>query len=294
MEFRQLEYFRAVAEELHFQRAARRVGITQPSLSAQIKALEIELACTLLDRDRKSVALTGAGKALLAEAKILLNGRDRARDRVLEAAGQEKMDLKIGTRFFIGLPVFTQSVVAAKQRTPALHVEQVDMPTNEVPDAVKEGSIDLGFAAAPVTIPSLITKPVKTGHFVVVLPNEHPLAQEDTVSIKSLKKQPLIFFARQLNPVLFDHCVKTFKSQSVAPSIAMETTQVTSGLSMVKEGVGGFFVADYVVQDLDLSLKKVRIEGFEPVSIVAVWHENNHSKALQLYLSELRSLLDTN
>ena len=109
--------------------------------------------------------------------------------------------------------------------------------------------------------------------------------------IKKLEGEPLIFFDRALNPVLYQKCVTQFEDSGFSPNIVMETNQVSNGLSMVRDGMGFMFVASYVARDLDDSLIAVPISDFPPISVVAVWHEDNRSKALKTYLEQLRSLL---
>lgn len=291
MELKQLRYFKAVAEELHFQRAARKVNITQPALSHQMKTLEEELGVVLLERDRRSVALSEAGKVLLAHVNEVLHRLDRAVDEVKNAAGVEKQTLKIGTRFFINLKIIIDSIIATKALYPHIDIEQIDMPTNEVPDAVKEGTIDIGFTPAAIDHPALIVKKVIEGYFAVILAKGHALAHLDDVPITELKDQPLIFFDKALNPKLYKQCVGYFEDAGFNPKIVMETNQVQTGLRMAAEGQGLFFLANYVATDLpdDLTVKK--ITGFDNyIDIKAVWHEGNTSKALKVYLAELRKL----
>lgn len=292
MELRQLKYFKAVAEELHFQRAARKVHITQPSLSHQIKLLEEELGVTLLIRDRRSVALSEAGEVFLAHCQQILAQLDRAVEETKHVAGQEKLTLKLGTRFFINLPIFGSSVMATRRANPNISIEQIDMPTNEVADAVKEGTIDIGFAPAGIKHPALIVKKIVDGHFVVVMPKTHQLAQKSEIPISKLKGKPLIFFDRALNPKLYQRCVRYFEDAGFSPNILMETSQVQTGIRMASEGAGFFFLANYVVDELPDHLVAKRLSGFNnKISMVAVWHENNKSKALETYLVELRKLL---
>lgn len=293
MELRQFRYFKAVAEELHFQRAARKVNITQPSLSHQIKKLEDELGVTLLERDRKSVQLTPAGTVFLNHCDIVLKAVKQAVEQTKEAAGQEKLTLKMGTRFFINLPIFSNSVMAVRRVDPNITIEQIDMPTNEVEAAVKEGEIDIGFAPPTITHPALIARKVVEGHFVVVMPEDHVLAHDDSVEISALENQPLIFFDKALNPKLYQQCVGYFEQAGFQPRIVMETNQVQTGIRMASEGTGFFFAANYVVEDLPAGLVAQKISGFEnKIAMFAVWHEDNKSRALSTYLAEMRKLLD--
>lgn len=217
---------------------------------------------------------------------------DQAARETREAAGQERLTLKLGTRFFINLPIFTTSVLATRKANPNITIDQIDMPTNEVENAVKEGEIDIGFAPAGIEHPALVVKKVVDGYFVVVMPDDHPLAQNDTVKITDLKDQPLIFFDKALNPKLYDRCIGFFEKKGFSPMIVMETNQLQSGLRMAADGTGFFFLASYAVENLPDHLVAKKISGFEnKISMVAVWHENNTSKALKTYLAEMRKLL---
>ena len=121
------------------------------------------------------------------------------------------------------------------------------------------------------------------------MPKEHSLAQDEAVPITALQDQPLIFFDKALNPRLYQTCVGHFERAGFSPKIVMETGQVASGIRMVGEGLGFFFLANYVVADLPDHLVAQRISGFDNrISILAVWHENNKSAALKAYLEELR------
>lgn len=291
MELKQLRYFKAIAEELHFQRAARKVNITQPALSHQIKTLEGELGLVLLQRDRKSVALSEAGKVFLDHVNKILNHLDRAIEETKETAGLEKQTLKIGTRFFINLQIITDSIIATKTKYPYIEIEQIDMPTNEVPDAVKEGLIDIGFTPSTIDHSALILKKVVEGYFSVVIHKDHELAQQDQIPVTSLKDQPLIFFHKALNPKLYKQCVGYFENAGFSPTIVMETNQVQTGLHMAADRKGFFFLANYVATDLPDALIVKKISGFDNyIDIKAVWHEDNKSQALNAYLQELRKL----
>ena len=120
----------------------------------------------------------------------------------------------------------------------------------------------------------------------------HTLAQNEAVPIKDLKGQPLIFFDKALNPQLYNRCVGFFKDAGFQPKIVMETNQVQTGIRMAAEKEGFFFLANYVVEQLPDHLVARKISGFaNEISMVAVWHENNKSRALKTYLQEMRKLL---
>ncbi|MEM0909795.1 MAG: LysR family transcriptional regulator [Pseudomonadota bacterium] len=290
MELRQLSYFKAVAEELHFQRAARRVHITQPSLSHQIKKLEDELDVKLLERDRKSVALTDAGKAFLKHCDAILRDVQSAIEETKEIAGKERVELKIGTRFFINLPEFTSRLIQLGNAHPNIEIIKVDMPTNEVELAVKEGEIDIGFAPGPFTHPSLKVKNLAQGYFVLVMNKEHHLAECDEIQIEQLKDVPLILFEESLNPALYQKCLAFFDNVDFSPNVVINVNQVQSGLTLASDGIGAYMVANYIVRSLqaDLVARKIQFPDNQ-VSVSALWHEDNTSRALRAYLDLIRS-----
>jgi DNA-binding transcriptional LysR family regulator len=289
MEIKQLRYFKAVAEELHFQRAARRVHITQPALSHQMQRLEDELGVVLLVRDRKNVTLSEAGKVFLSHVRDILARLDQAVQATQDAAGLEPTTLRIGTSAYLNLAVIARSIVAARVAASNFTIEQIEMPTNEVYHALKEGQIDIGFAPLPATHASLVVKKVVDGFWTIVVPENHELAIDDEIPIKVLEDKPLIIFDKALNPQLYDRCMGLFDTAGFKPRIVLETKQVQTALRMVSERMALYFVASYVIADLPPGLVYRKLLGFDnKISIGAVWHEANLSKSLKAYLQYLR------
>ena len=153
MELRQLRYYQAAAEELHFQRAARRVNLSQPALSHQIKRLEEEVGVTLIDRSRNHAALTPAGEAFLSRVGEILAASDVALQEARDIGGAEPEVLRIGYVEFINLGA----------ADPNRKVEQRDLHSAEAYAAVKEREIDVGFGVLPVTHPTLKFRKVAEG-----------------------------------------------------------------------------------------------------------------------------------
>jgi DNA-binding transcriptional LysR family regulator len=289
MDLKQLRYFKAVAEELHFQRAARRVHLTQPALSHQMQRLEDELGVVLLVRDRRNVVLSKAGEVFLNHVRDILARLDQAVQATQDAAGLEPTTLRIGTTAYLNLAVIARSIVATRVAAPNLTIEQIEMPTNEVYHALKEGQIDIGFAPLPASHATLVVKKVVDGFWTVVVPEDHELAIYDEISIRALADRPLIFFDKALNPQLYDECMGLFDRAGFKPRIVLETKQVQTALRMVSDRVALYFVASYVISDLPPGLVYRKLSGFDnTISIGAVWHEANLSKSLEAYLRCLR------
>ncbi|MBO9488905.1 LysR family transcriptional regulator [Endozoicomonas sp. G2_1] len=294
MKIRQLKYFIALAEELHFLRAARRLHLTQPALSYQLKSIESQLNVQLIERDRRSVKLTEAGKYFYEGAQKIIKDLN-----TLERTTQEKSEitqpkLTIGFAEYLNLDIVLSSILATKAVHPNIVIQQLDLPTHRIFDAVKEREIDIGFALLPALHPTLKYRPIVSGKWGIVLPANHPLAQQKNISLKDINNLPCVFFNKAMNPQLYQWWMKKFDNAGVSADIILQPKQVSTALRMVANESAAFIVADYVVSDLPTGLvhKPFNFENNQP-TIGAAWHENNSSKALQLYLNELRLKLES-
>jgi len=200
VEVRQLRYFVAVAEELHFGRAAERLGIVQPAVSQQIGRLERELGVRLLDRTPRRVALTGDGTRLLAEARAAL----AAVDRVSEVAGQLASGrsglFRLGTSPGLGERLL-RGVAALRSSAPDLQLRLVDGTAPGHARAVRRGELDAALVRGEVEVPGVRAIPLWAEELSVVLPRSHPAAGAP-VSVRSLTDLRLRLPRRDADPAL--------------------------------------------------------------------------------------------
>ena len=188
VDLRKLRYFVAVAEELHFGRAAERLHIAQPVLSRQIRALEDELKAVLFARDRRRTELTAAGEQLLTDARPLLAGADALRLRVGRAArGQNSFTVG----FMPGL-IVTGAVRALSDRHPELMVNVVRTSWADQVEVVHDGRVDVSYVRLPVDQAGLTIRPLLTEPRVAVLPADHRLAGKETIAIADLADEHLL------------------------------------------------------------------------------------------------------
>ncbi|MET7375103.1 LysR family transcriptional regulator [Micromonospora arida] len=188
VDLRKLRYFVAVAEELHFGRAAARLHIAQPVLSRQIRAFEHELRAELFVRDRRSTVLTEAGRQLLTDARPLLASAEALRRRVQRAAhGRPTFTIA----FMPGLLV-TAEARAIGQRHPDLAVNVVRTSWDDQADIVREGRADVSYVRLPVNQRGLCLRPLFTEPRVVVLPTDHRLAGKESVDLAELVEERLL------------------------------------------------------------------------------------------------------
>ena len=194
MELRHLRYFIAVAEELHFGRAAQVLGISQPPLSQQIQALEEELGARLFERTNRRVALSEAGRLFLDEARQVLAQVDKAADVARRAQLGELGEMKIGftssAPFNSSIP---QAIFAFRRAFPAVHLNLLEMSSRDVAEALVEESIEIGVMRPFPLADSLVAVELFREPLVAVIQAEHPLAEgsENGLYIGALADEPL-------------------------------------------------------------------------------------------------------
>lgn len=239
MELRHLRYFVAVAEDLHFGRAADRLGIAQPPLSHQIRRLEAELGTRLLHRTNRRVQLSDVGRAFLAEAKLTLMQADRAVDVVRRVKRGQFGQLIIGHQataevsvFPRLLPAFTRRhpEVAVAFETPLLPLEQFEM--------LRDGRIQVGFLRLPANDSRLVIVPLLREPLVAAVPARHPLARRRFVTLRALSREPFVFFSRQRMPGFYDVVMDIWRRAGQKPREIEHTTRLPTIMSLVAIGRG--------------------------------------------------------
>jgi DNA-binding transcriptional LysR family regulator len=243
MELRHLRYFVAVAEELHFGRAAARLNMSQPPLSQQIAALERDLGVRLLERTRRQVRLTDAGRLLLDEAKATLDQAARARLVATRAQLGEVGELRIG--LFASAPLsaaISDAISAFRRAYPDVTLTLREAPSPEQIDALLRGRLDFGFLRSPnpPQLPGGLTSlEVVREPLCVVLPLEHHLAAESgPVPIGALAGESFVFFSRAIGSTLNDQLQSLCLGVGFVPRITQEATTNSMILGLVAAGLG--------------------------------------------------------
>jgi DNA-binding transcriptional LysR family regulator len=193
MELRHLRYFVAVAEELHFNRAAERLHMAQPPLSQQIKQLETELGVELFHRrTKRQVQLTEAGQVLLQAAYSILAQLDQAVCETQRAGRGETGSLTIGFTSSVVYDVLPAILHQFRQHFPQVDLVLQELTTTQQEEALQNQRIEVGFCHPPIKDTSLVSETIRLEPLVVVLPATHPLATEPTLSLCSLADEPFI------------------------------------------------------------------------------------------------------
>ncbi|AIR88570.1 LysR family transcriptional regulator [Pseudomonas cremoricolorata] len=272
MELRHLRYFIAVAEELHFGRAAQQLGISQPPLSQQIQALEHELGARLFERTNRRVELSEAGRLFLDEARQVLAQVEKAADVARRAQLGELGDMKIG---FTSSAPFTSKIPKAlyafRQRFPAVHLDLKEMSSRDVAAGVFDESIEVGLMR-PMPLPEgLVVTELLREPLVAVLNASHPLAQgsEAGLYMAQLADEPFVFFPRSYGSGLHAQLLSLARQAGFTPHFTQEVGEAMTIIGLVSAGLG--------VSVLPASYQRMRIEGvvyrtlLDEDAITAVW-----------------------
>jgi DNA-binding transcriptional LysR family regulator len=237
MDLRQLRYFVAVAEELHFGRAAERAGIAQPPLTQQIQKLERDLGCQLLVRGRKT-ALTNAGAVLLGESLRILQQTEAAVEATQRAARGESGELRVGAPPSIMLSALPSIIRRYRKMSPGVTFTLRELSTSAIEHALRLGEIDLGFLRETVPEAPLVSEVAFEEPVVAVLPAAHPLAKAKELKLSSLRDEPFVFFPRRLGATFYERMISFCAAAGFVPDVVQEATQWQSIVCLVEAGMG--------------------------------------------------------
>jgi len=293
-----LETFVAVAEELHFGRAAKRLHIAQPAVSRQVKRLEDELGVQLLVRDRRRVVLTEAGQIYLREARTILARVELAQQEACRAERGEIGSLFIGySPFFIIHPVFPEAVRLYREHFPDVGLQMQELYPSEQVVALLEGVIDVGVLWLPVADEGLhVGETTLEEPLVVVLPANHPLASSDKVALEDLAEEPFVLFPRWQGPGVHDVFTGVCREAGFVPQVVVEANSVQGMVSMVATGIGVSLVPLSVCES-GLQRPRVVYKEITNLDVRAqeglAWRSDDDSAILKEFLEVVREACRT-
>ncbi|MFH9198064.1 LysR substrate-binding domain-containing protein [Streptomyces anulatus] len=295
MELRHLKAFLAVAEELHFGRAAKRLQMAQPPLSQQIRQLEKELGVQLFRRNTRSVRLTGAGETFLDPVRTVLDDLDTAVRAARSAGRGEYGRVTIG---FAGasshetLPRLTRAVRAAH---PGLELVMTGQTyANVALSRVADGSLDLGFVRLPVTRPGVEHRVIDEEELLCALPFDHPLARYEAVPLGELADEPFVSFPANSGSTVRDAMTEACESAGFTPRVVQEAPDSYTIMALVAAGVGITLTVTSVrhIQQSGLVYRPLTGPPIRRQAALA-WRADNPSAALHAVLAVARDALPT-
>lgn len=285
MELRQLRYFIAVAEELHFGRAARRVHIAQPPFSQQIKALEEELGARLLDRNSRKVRLTSEGRYFYRQALGILDRAEEATSTVGRMARGEYGNIKIGFTETAMDSLLPEAVRSFSHRYPGVAMQFSQFGTSTQLEQIRSGALDVGFSSIfSYGMDGLSSVKLFTKKHVLAVPEDHIFTSKGSVSLTEVAGESLIMFPRSGQPDLHDSMMKSFRSRGLSPVVGQEVSGLSGASALVASGMGVTFLPE----NSRTSRKGIALvplnEDFPGMDIYMVWSMTDYSNTCGVFM----------
>ncbi|PHM45412.1 DNA-binding transcriptional activator TdcA [Xenorhabdus mauleonii] len=281
IELRHLRYFIAVAEELHFGRAAERLNMSQPPLSQQIQSLEASINAQLLVRDNRNVSLTPAGHMFLQEAHQIIAQVEAAATKAARMQQGELGEISIG---FTSTTPFMHKVTLSlrqfRELYPDVSIHMHQMNTKQQIAPLQTGRLDIGIMRNTRLPDNLEHQLLFRERFMLAVYDGHPLLEyaENGVDLAMLSEYPLVFFERDVGTALYDEIISLLANAGVTPTISQEAGEAMTILGLVAAGLGVSIITE--------SFTRMKLDGVQYLPLTnntvysEVWlvrHKNHHN-----------------
>jgi len=261
IELRHLRYFIAVAEELHFGRAALRLNISQPPLSQQIQILEHEIGARLFARTNRSVQLTAAGQQFLQDARLVLQQVDQAADKAARLHRGDEGEIRIGfTSSAPFITVVSDALFTFRQRFPAVHIQMQEINTRQQLAPIGDGRLDLGVMRNTLLPETLDHQLLLREPMYALVHRAHRLAGRPQIALSDLAQEPFVFFDPQVGTALYGEILGLLGRYDIQPNIAQEVGEAMTIIGLVSTGLG--------VSILPASFRRVRLSDVVWIPLV--------------------------
>jgi DNA-binding transcriptional LysR family regulator len=289
VELRHLRYFLAVAEELHFSRAAERVRIAQPALSQQIRRLEADVGVDLFHRSRRRVELTAAGEAMLRPARQALAEVEQAITAAQRAARGETGHLRIGFVESAAMNLVPAAVHRFRQRHPDVGLSLSELAVEAQVQGLLAETLDVAIVRLPLSSQGLELETIADEGLVVVAPSAHPLAERKRVSPAALAGEPLVLLAREMVPALYDQII-ALQHEHGGAQIAQEATSIQAVLGLVAAGLGVSLLPASVTSLARTGVSFSELRPSPRSTIQLAWREGDRSPLTAAFVEAARDI----
>jgi DNA-binding transcriptional LysR family regulator len=295
VDVREARYFIAVAEELHFGRAAERLSMSQPPLSQAIKALEHRLGTALLHRSTREVSLTGPGAVLLDACRALIGAAEAADAAVRQAADGQAGELRIGAVTSAFSDPLPRVLELFQQAHPRVDVRVREVDTHVAVQSLRRREIDVALARQLATPPGCERVTLRTEPFVLAVPASWAPATDEPWDLAATAELRWIWLPRSISPDYHDQVVACCRAAGFAPDARHIARSISSQLAMVASGLGVALVpegAAHRPEDVDVSrIRFVRLEHSATIDLAAVWRRET-SPLVDGFINSARAAID--
>ncbi|MDW3192418.1 MAG: LysR family transcriptional regulator [Cytophagales bacterium] len=289
IELRHLTYFKVVAEELHFRRAAERLHITQPGLSRQIKQLEEVIGTALFVRDKRSVQLTASGKFLLGEVDVIQNQLEQVIQTTRLIGKGEEGELRIG---FVGSAMHGVIPDLLKQLStqfPKIHTRLDQLDNRRQIEAITHDRLDIGFIRSQQVPEGVKRLEVLNEPFSLVLPAGHVLTTQNFQQISQLRHEHFILFSQDYSYDYYQLVMSIFDAEGFAPKVIHRSVHPSTIFRLVEQGLGVAIVPSSLQHGFDLKVRFISLDRLPQRTVLsAIWKQNNRNPVLEKFVTLVR------
>jgi len=290
MELRHLKYFIAVAEELHFSKAAARLCIVQPALSRQVKELENELGVMLLKRTKRSVALTEAGKYYYDEAINILRLLDNIKERAQQMQSGSAGRIKIGHVGSAMLTTLPKLITRLRKDYPGIRIELHEMTAMTQLQMLKTGKIDLGFLRVPREDDDFVFETIFAETYSLVLPSSHKITSRNFKGLKQVAAEKFILPPRSAGERYYDNIIAICNAAGFSPYVAHESVNEDASIRLVENNLGISIFPSSFKNAFNAKVKFIELKRIpQRLRLSIAWNKNNSNPALQTLINIIRN-----
>lgn len=282
IELRHIKYFLAVAEELHFRKAADRLYISQPGLSRQIKQMESELGIQLFERHNRKVSLTQAGIYLRDEYRNIIKTMEKVINHAQLLDKGKEGELKIG---YIGSAmhnIIPKFLLAIKEQFPNIYVTLQEMDNQVQTSKILVQDIDIGFVRMDRVPRGVEIRPIHEETFSLVLPKNHNINASNFKSLAQLKDEPFIMFDASYSPSYYEKVMQIFDEAGFSPIISHKSVKANTIYRLIENNLGAAIVPTSLQQGYALDIQFIELTGIEHrTTLQVVWSKSNQNPVLE-------------
>jgi len=288
MELRQLRYFVMLGRELHFAKAAEKLFITQPALTKQIQQLEEEIKVKLLERTKRNVKLTEAGKYLLNESQYIINHLEQVIEATQRKAEGEEGEVRIG---FVGSAmqnIIPNLLEKLNFSHPGIHTSLQELNNKDQLDALLHDKLDIAFVRLETVPRELEKKVVFEDSFSLVVSKKHLIGKTNFESLSQFKNEQFILFSNDYSQEYYDNIMSIFTDHGFQPKVSHRSVQANSIFRLVEKELGVAIVPSAMKDGVNLGIEFISLAHLrQRTQLMAVWHKKNRNEALVKFLGLL-------
>ena len=285
MELRHLSYFKAVAEELNFRKAAERLFISQPGLSRQIKQLEELLEIKLFERDQKHVELTVAGNYLKGEVDFVLNHLQMTKSQLKLIASGKIGELRIGFLGSASNQVLPDLLSKLNSQQPLISTSLEELSNAVQVEMIEKDKLDLGFVRLASVPNDLEMKVVLRDSFSLVVPKDHPIQIQDFHSVNQFRDESFVLFSSDYSNLYYEQIIGICKDAGFSPRIRHKSVHALTIFKLVENGMGVAIVPTSLKEGYELNVRFMEVPNIPQFTeLSAIWKAENRNPALKQVL----------